>query len=330
MFAAKRHVLFFTILLASFSPPEAANLQTEDGQAPSSRATTLRVRLLSTMLATRGIGEWGFAALVEVDARKILFDTGQYPDTVLRNARELGIDLSDVTDVVLSHFHGDHTGGLLALRTELSKQKPEAISRVHVAKGMFASRRERDGGEGNGMIETRAAFQSSGGVFVIHDGPTELHPGVWVTGPVSRPNDERNWSGSGRIKREEGWEEDTIPESQSLVIDTEQGLVVISGCGHAGIINTLEYAREKIRAAPIHAALGGFHLLAADDKHLAWTSAKLRAVGIEHFLGAHCTGLEAVYRIREQAGLSRRTCVVGAVGASFTLGQGIDPLWLAR
>lgn len=309
---------------------DAPNLQLGNGEAPSRRANTLRVRLLSTMLATRGIGEWGFAALVEVDGRRILFDTGQYPDTVLRNARELGIDLSDVTDVVLSHFHRDHTGGLLALRAELSQQSPAAISRVHVGKGMFASRGGPDDGEGNGMIETRAAFQSSGGVFVIHDGPSELYPGVWVTGPVSRPNDERNWSGSRRIKTEKGWEEDTIPESQSLVIDTEQGLVVISGCGHAGIINTLEYARERIRAAPIHAALGGFHLLAADDKHLAWTSQKLRAMGIEHFLGAHCTGIEAVYRIRDEAGLSRRNCVVGAVGASFTLGEGIDPLWLAR
>ena len=115
-----------------------------------------------------------------------------------------------------------------------------------------------------------------------------------------------------------------------MIFDTERGLVVLSGCGHAGIVNTLEYARKEIRAAPIHAALGGFHLLEADDNHLAWTAAKLRAVGLKHFLGAHCTGIESVFRIREQSGLSRATCVVGAVGATFSLDKGINPLWLAR
>ena len=318
------------ILFASLAPETSGNPQAEGPETSTVRVSTLRIRLLSTMLATRGIGEWGFCALVETDGKKILFDTGQYPDTVLRNARELGIDLSEVTDVVLSHFHGDHTGGLLALRNELSGRNPVAVSRVHVAKGIFASRRGGGDAELNGMIETRAAFQSAGGSFVVYDKPTELFPGVWLTGPVPRLNNERNWSGSGRVKTENGWKEDTIPESQSLVLDTERGLVVLSGCGHAGIINTLEYSREKIRAARIHAAIGGFHLLAADDEHLAWTSRKLQSMGLEHFLGAHCTGIESVYRIRDEAGLSRRTCVVGAVGASFSLEDGIDPLWLAR
>ncbi len=121
-----------------------------------------------------------------------------------------------------------------------------------------------------------------------------------------------------------------MPDSQSLVLDTEKGLVVLSGCGHAGIVNTLEYARTAIRSAPIHAAIGGFHLLNADDKQLTWTSTQLRAMGLAHFLGAHCTGIEAVFRIREEAGLSRRTCVVGAVGATFSLKNGLDPRQLAR
>ncbi len=96
------------------------------------------------------------------------------------------------------------------------------------------------------------------------------------------------------------------------------------------MINIIEYGRDIVRQAPIHAALGGFHLLNADDKHLEWASSKLREFGLEQFFGAHCTGLEAVYQIRDRAELSRQTCVVGAVGASFTLGEGINPLSLAR
>ena len=111
----------------------------------------------------------------------------------------------------------------------------------------------------------------------------------------------------------------------------EEGLVVISGCGHAGMVNTLEYARMKVRTAPILAAVGGFHLLAATDSSLDWTATKLRENRpSSYLLGAHCTGIEAVYRLRSLLGLPRETAVVGAVGSSFTVGKGIDALALAR
>ena len=105
---------------------------------------------------------------------------------------------------------------------------------------------------------------------------------------------------------------------------------MISGCGHAGMVNTLEYARMKVRTAPILAAVGGFHLLAATDASLDWTAAKLREAGLRYLMGAHCTGIEAVYRIRLLLGLPREAAVVGAVGSSFTSGKGIDALALAR
>ena len=104
------------------------------GMPPDSlphQVRALRVTVLSTMLTDHtGIGEWGFAALVEVDGRRLLFDTGERPETVLQNARELGIDLSSVTDIVLSHHHADHAGGLMTLRKALAKQNPAALSRV--------------------------------------------------------------------------------------------------------------------------------------------------------------------------------------------------------
>ena len=300
---------------------------------PPRQAGTVKVTVLSTMLAERGIGEWGYAALVEVDGRRILFDTGQRPETVLRNAREMGIDLSGVTDVVLSHNHGDHTGGLLTLRRELMKENPAALSRVHVAPGIFWSRPSpRDGREGNRMIALKGAYEATGGVFVEHAGPVELMPGVWFTGPVPRPHAERNWSigAPGRVHTPTGPAEDSIPEDASLVIDTPQGLVLVAGCGHAGIINTLEYAREFIRPEPVHAVIGGLHLFQVSEEVLEWTGGKLKEMGLGHLLAGHCTGIEATYRLRALAGLDRRTAVVSAVGSTFSLGSGIDPLMLAR
>jgi 7,8-dihydropterin-6-yl-methyl-4-(beta-D-ribofuranosyl)aminobenzene 5'-phosphate synthase len=104
---------------------------------------------------------------------------------------------------------------------------------------------------------------------------------------------------------------------------------VVSGCGHAGIINTLEYAREVVRQAPVVAAVGGFHLFGASDATLEWTGNKLKLFNLQYLLGAHCTGIEAVYRLRAMLGLTRKTAVVGAVGSSFTLETGISALSVA-
>ena len=286
----------------------------------------LDVKILSTMLADDdGFGEWGFSALVTVDGYPILFDTGAHPDTVLRNAKLLNVDLSGAADVILSHNHLDHTAGLMTLRNEWKKSG--ALARAHVGKGIFIPRIRKDGTTANPMIAFKSQYEASGGTFVVYDAPREIRPGVWLTGPVPRQYPERNWSGA--LKLDNG-AEDNLPEDQALVIDTVKGLVVISGCGHAGVINTLEYARAKIRKAPIHAAIGGFHLYQASDDHLAWTAGKLKEFGLQQLLGAHCTGIEAVYRIRELAGLSRKTAAVGAVGGGFNLERGIAPGSISR
>jgi 7,8-dihydropterin-6-yl-methyl-4-(beta-D-ribofuranosyl)aminobenzene 5'-phosphate synthase len=296
-----------------------------------SRVRQLKILVLSTMLAERGIGEWGFSALVEVDGKRILFDTGFYPDTVMKNARDLGVDLSNVSEVVISHNHRDHTGGLVTLRRELAKQNASALSRVHVGEGIFWSRPRRDTGvEGNYMLAAKSEYEATGGTFVEHKQSVQLYPGVWLTGPVPRIHAEQKGGGWGLVKRPQGDVEDNVPEDMSLVFDTDKGLVVLSGCGHSGIINTLEQARNAVRRAPVYAVMGGFHLFNFDDTKLNWTANKLREFGIQHFLGAHCTGIEAVYRIRQRARLKRESSVVSAVGSSFTLEKGIDPLSLAH
>src|SRR5262245_11099172 len=292
---------------------------------------TLKVTVLSTMLAGDvGVGEWGFAALLEADGQRLLIDTGDRPETVLHNAEELGIDLSAVTDVVLTHNHHDHTGGLVVLRRELSKKNSGALSRVHVGKGIFLSRLDAEGREKNGLLPDRPAYEALGGTFLESAAPVALFPGVWLTGPVPRPHPEKNWSGSLRLQTPMGPVEDTLPEDSSVVVETAEGLVIISGCGHAGIVNTCEYARKVTGQSRILATIGGFHLFPASDERLDWTARQLRRFDLVYFLGAHCTGVEAVFRVRKLAHLDRATAVVGAVGSSFTLGKGLDPLALAR
>ena len=278
------------------------------------------------MLADRGIGEWGYSALVEVDGKKMLFDTGLRPETVLQNARNLGIDLADVEDVFLSHNHGDHTGGLLALRKELKKTNPNALIRVHVGKGIFGQRLNYE----NTMPKIKDTLEVDGVQFIVYENQHEIFPGVWITGPIKRIHDEKNWYPGGKIKMGADTVEDNIPEDQSLAVDTEEGFILISGCGHAGIINTLEHIRLNIYNKEVLAVIGGFHLVDASDDHLKWTSDKLRDFGVSKIIGAHCTGINSLYTLKSLLNLSRSDAIVGSVGDSFDLEKGINAGYIAR
>jgi 7,8-dihydropterin-6-yl-methyl-4-(beta-D-ribofuranosyl)aminobenzene 5'-phosphate synthase len=290
----------------------------------------LKVTVLSTMLADAGIGEWGYAALVEADGKKFLFDTGASPDVVLKNAATLGIDLSVVEDVVVSHHHDDHTSGLLSLRRELLLKNPNAMSRVHVSGNIFTPRLKADGSDGNGLTPIRGPYEATGGRFILHEGPTELAPGVWFTGPVPRKFPETNWSDQGlRIHTSTGDTADNIPDDAALVFDTSDGLVILTGCGHAGIVNIATYAQTITAKKTVFAVIGGLHLFAKPDDVVDWTGAQLKRVGVKYLLAGHCTGIEATMRLRRVIGLDRHTAPVSSVGSSFTLHKGIYPGKLA-
>jgi 7,8-dihydropterin-6-yl-methyl-4-(beta-D-ribofuranosyl)aminobenzene 5'-phosphate synthase len=305
--------------------------------AESNRVDQLRIRILSTMLSDYvGVGEWGFSAVVETPQKRILFDTGMRPETVLHNAQELKVALSDIDDVVLSHNHGDHTGGLVTLRRELLKARPGALARAWVGQGIFDSMPSVKGAPGpagpysgleglewNRLLVARPEYESLGGAFVIVDKPREIAPGVWLTGPVPRKYAERNFPAGVRRKTAAGLVDDIVAEDMSLVVDTPRGLVILTGCGHAGIINTIAYAREKIRDTPVYAVVGGMHLFDLSDEKLDWTAEQLKTFGVQQILGAHCTGVESAIRLRQRLGLSRAAAPVGAVGTVFDLQKGI-------
>lgn len=311
--------------LAPAAPPAP-----QAGSVPRAQLHAVKVTILSTMLADEGIGEWGFAALVEAGDHRVLVDTGARPQTVLQNARELHVDLASVQEVVLTHNHDDHVGGLMTLRQELMKTNPAALSRAHVATGIFYSRPAKGGGEDNEMIAIKKSYEATGGAFVMHDKAAEIFPGAWLTGPVPRVFPEHNWSVTGQVQTPGGLVEDNIPEDQSLVLNTPEGLVVITGCGHAGIVNILTFARGTFPETPVHAIIGGLHLFPATDAQVTWTAEKLKQFGTANLLGAHCTGIESVYQLRRQLGLARKSAVVAAVGSSFVLGEGIHPGRLAQ
>jgi 7,8-dihydropterin-6-yl-methyl-4-(beta-D-ribofuranosyl)aminobenzene 5'-phosphate synthase len=314
------------VLIVSLLVPAAVLAQ----PAAPHKVKTLEIKILSTMLADEGFGEWGFAALVEADGRRILFDTGANEDTVARNLKALGLTLRDVEVVILSHNHWDHTTGLVTLRQQFAPSAPSALRTLYAGRGLFWPRVAPNGSVSDRMNAIRKAYEAAGGRVIEIDKPAEIFPGVWLTGPVPRVHPERNWSPLGKVRTDKGDVEDTVPEDMALVVRTEKGLITLFGCGHAGVINTLAHTRAAIDAAPIRAVIGGLHLFDASEEQLKWTAGQLRSFGVQELVGAHCTGLEAVYRIRALAELTRQTCVVGAVGAAYSLEKGIVPLRVAK
>lgn len=297
------------------------------GQSSADHHTVqnLKITVLSTMLAdTLGKGEWGFSALVEVDGRKILFDTGTDSTLVLNNARLFGIDLSAVHTVVLSHSHADHTGGWLVLKTHYP-----GIDTAFVGNGFFLPRYRSDHSLFYSRSKDSLRHLAEGGHFRVLDGFTEIYPGVYLTGPVPRKYDEKNYPMGTRIMSGDHFTQDSVPEDMSMIFSTAKGLVMLTGCGHSGIINTLDDVQTHL-PGKLYAAIGGFHLFAASDEKIGWTAGKLKEAGIQYFVGAHCTGINTVYEIRRLCALKRETCVVGAVGSAFDVNMGISAGWIAQ
>lgn len=287
--------------------------------AQPARPATVNITILSTMLSGAFTGEWGFAAMVEIDGKRILFDTGNRPETVLNNLREMKMDLAGVPSVILTHHHRDHTGGLVTLRRDAMTRDPKAIATAYGGKGILLPRKPA-----NDFVLMKGEYEATGAKLLEIAKPTAIAPNVWLTGPVPRVFTERNRSGNTLLRADDREQKDTLPEDQALVIDTNQGLIVVSGCGHAGIVNTLTYARKVVRATNIYAVIGGFHLFDANDEKLEWTAKQLAPMGIVYFLAAHCTGVESTVRLRELLKLPPERMTVAQVGRRFESGKGIS------
>jgi len=280
-----------------------------------------------TVLATNisdygGLGEWSFAALFESDQDAVLFDTGFKEKTVLHNVLHLGVDLSQVEKVVLSHFHSDHTGGLLILREHFRRANESALSQVYVAAGFFDQRVTETGvevGPGDFAIaqDFRAAAEALGIRFIEVDEPTEIAPKLWLTGPVPRVEEHYNGPSGLFINRDGTSIPDIITDDQSLGYLTDKGWLMTSGCGHSGLINTGKVL-QSIEDEPIYSIVGGFHLWQADSETLNRTASWLGERGLGLMMGGHCTGIAAAETIASQLQLSRSQISHAAIGSVIT------------
>jgi 7,8-dihydropterin-6-yl-methyl-4-(beta-D-ribofuranosyl)aminobenzene 5'-phosphate synthase len=268
------------------------------------------------------IAEHGFSVLVTVTKagreHRILFDTGTSPDGVTENMRRLGIDPKSIEAIVCSHGHFDHTTGIDGLVRAIGRASMPVLIHPH-----FWHRR-RLVLPGRDPLElpttSRRALTETGFDIIEEQQPSFLLDGsVLITGEVPRTTGyepglptQQSWSGSD-------WRPDPLVlDEQAVIINIAgKGLVVMTGCGHAGVVNIARYAQRLTGGQPLHALLGGFHLSGPlFEPLIPRVLDDLAAMNPALLIPAHCTGWRAQHAISARFG---SVFVPNSVGTSFQL-----------
>jgi 7,8-dihydropterin-6-yl-methyl-4-(beta-D-ribofuranosyl)aminobenzene 5'-phosphate synthase len=285
------------------------------------------------------LAEHGFAALVDLKAAgiRILWDAGITPLTLLENMKRMQIAPATISKIALSHGHDDHTAGVAdvvkAMDLHAKPRKWEAGARLEDIRRYAEGRRvpvvvhpaafrerwdmQKDGARhGPVLPPSRREWQAAGAEVILSEGPYELGPGCWTSGAIPRVSFEKAGASKESAYRDgDAFIHDTIEEDQAIILNVQdKGLVILSGCAHSGIVNTVNYAREISGVERVWAILGGFHLARAKDEEIQRTVDVIKAVHPQLIVPSHCTGFRAMWQLAAQM---PHEFVLGVVGATY-------------
>jgi 7,8-dihydropterin-6-yl-methyl-4-(beta-D-ribofuranosyl)aminobenzene 5'-phosphate synthase len=273
-----------------------------------SSVRALRITTLAENSAqTRCLGQWGLSFILELvdergDDRKLIFDTGIHKQALLHNIKELKVNLSDLDCIVLSHGHLDHTAATVEIVKAAGNVKilahPHAfLPRFYIDKK--GKRREIGIRRGEGLRE----IERAGGDVLLKAEPTEVVPGVWTTGQIERITSfERPLplsEGESLAIVVDGEEVgDQVLDDQSLWMQVDEvGPLVVTGCAHAGPVNTLLQVQKIGHLKQIHGLVGGTHLVGRSEEYVQETIKRLKHFGLGMISPCHCTGFKAMTKL---------------------------------
>ncbi|MGB0505471.1 MAG: MBL fold metallo-hydrolase [Pikeienuella sp.] len=248
----------------------------------------MNIRLLTENLASDMVwlAEWGFSAWIEHGDTRILFDTG-YSDVFIHNAALAGIDLNDADFVALSHFHRDHTRGLLSRPFKTRKQ---LLLHPRVLTARLNSNNPATEADYTKLHQVLPADFDLRSLTEA----TEFAPGAFFLGEVPRVTSFEKGA----------FFDDPMPDDTALAFQTDKGAVVVSGCSHAGICNICEHAKT-VTGQPLHAVIGGFHLLKNEGPPVNETIAYFKAENPRVLAPVHCIDFDIQARLQTEFGYRR-------------------------
>ncbi|HZK10821.1 MAG TPA: MBL fold metallo-hydrolase [Atribacterota bacterium] len=255
---------------------------------------------------TGAIAEHGWSVYIESDQGNFLFDTGQ-GKAIINNARHFKKDLSTIQGIVISHHHHDHTGGLLNVLEQTGKvnvySHPELFKNSYVIE---------EGKEENiGIPFRREILESRGAQFKFNTTFREIVPNLMLSGEIPRLTEFEKGSKRFLLKTGEGHTQDLIFDDQTLIVNTEEGLIIILGCSHSGLINIINHVINKTGQNHIRTIIGGTHLGPASEETKEKTIQALKKFDIEKIGVSHCTGLKTSMRLFQEFGSRFFFCNVG-------------------
>jgi 7,8-dihydropterin-6-yl-methyl-4-(beta-D-ribofuranosyl)aminobenzene 5'-phosphate synthase len=279
-------------------------------------AVRAKVLVENAVFGTLGaVAEHGWSVWLETPSGPFLFDTGQ-GRALLTNAALFNLPFGEAEAILLSHHHIDHTGGLLKTVHAMRHASGRATIPVHTHPDLFKESYDDENGALTfiGVPHTRAALETAGAEFHLATGWREVAPGVCLSGEVPRrtayevgDQDLKHRDASGRLVV------DPVRDDQTVVIDTPEGLFVVLGCSHAGVVNILTYIGEMTGSTRFHTVMGGTHLGPVGAEQVDWTLAALHEFDIGRIAVSHCTGQKVAARMAREFGDRFVFCSVGTV-----------------
>ena len=255
-------------------------------------------------------GEHGLAILIESEQGRVLFDSGTSGTVLMHNVEVAQVVLDGpggLTSAALSHSHPDHTGGLPALLERM----PGLPIYAHpdIARERFSRQAGRMRPKGLPMAPESLAQQAD---LRLSDASQEILPGVWTTGEITERPEPEGRSPGHFVRDGAGWAPDPYRDDLSLILEVSAGLVLVCGCCHAGLLNTLAHVRRVFGRDPV-AVVGGTHLISADEAHLRRLVEVLRRLGPPSLYLNHCTGQAAYVALAQAFGELVAPCPAGTV-----------------
>jgi 7,8-dihydropterin-6-yl-methyl-4-(beta-D-ribofuranosyl)aminobenzene 5'-phosphate synthase len=234
------------------------------------------------------LGEQGISVLISTEDSNVLLDTGQSV-SVSHNVDALGTDLAAIDKIVLSHGHFDHTGGLRPLLLKM-KRTVDIVAHPDVWAPKYAIQQDRPP-KYIGIPYQQAELESLGANFIVSRNPVKLTENMTTTGEVPMVTGFETIDSHLYVKKGEGFQPDDLLDDRSIIISSAQGLVIVLGCAHRGMINTIYHAQKLTGISRVYLVLGGSHLIGAGEERIWLTIAALKEMGVARLGLCHCTSL---------------------------------------